>query len=346
MRASRVAETARLAAQGIRANQWRQPGRPSLNFPIRLQGNGDGATQHQRTVSMAAQRTENAGRLARSRDVPVRQPPQPRADADPEQRRRASEARQGVWHPDGADDRARRARRPAHPAATGRLPRPEADQPDLHHNTWQDERVVGVVTATGRKKLIIAGLYTEICVAMPTLQALGDSYEVYVVTDASGGVSPEAHAMAVRRMVQAGAVPLTWDAFVGDLQRDWPARRPSSASPRCRPSTAAAAESRSPGRPSSWPRPPRPHRRQAIRRSEVQVGWSPRSGSRKACRPRRSAALTCQPPPKVEITCICCQQAAHRGCPKRNSPNVTDHRNKGRIQRYSLLQHTFRQSQY
>jgi hypothetical protein len=48
----------------------------------------------------------------------------------------------------------------------------------------------------------------------------------------------------------------------------------------------------------------------------------------------------------VEITCICCQQAAHRGCSKRNSSNVTEHRNKGRIQRYSLLQHTLRQSQY
>ena len=88
-------------------------------------------------------------------------------------------------------------------------------------NAWEDERVVDAVKATGRRKLIIAGLWTEICVAMPTLQALGDGYEVYVVTDASGGVSREAHEMAVKRMVQAGAVPITWMAVVGELQRDW-----------------------------------------------------------------------------------------------------------------------------
>jgi nicotinamidase-related amidase len=88
-------------------------------------------------------------------------------------------------------------------------------------NAWQDERVVQAVKATGRKKLIIAGLYTEICVPMPTIQALGEGYEVYVVTDASGGVSAEAHAMGVQRVVQAGAVPLTFGALLGDLQRDW-----------------------------------------------------------------------------------------------------------------------------
>jgi nicotinamidase-related amidase len=88
-------------------------------------------------------------------------------------------------------------------------------------NAWEDQRVVDAVEATGRKKLIIAGLYTEVCVAMPTLHALGDGYDVYVVTDASGGLSTEAHKRGVQRMVQAGAVPLTWDALVGDLQRDW-----------------------------------------------------------------------------------------------------------------------------
>jgi nicotinamidase-related amidase len=88
-------------------------------------------------------------------------------------------------------------------------------------NAWEDERVVDAVEATGRKKLIIAGLWTEMCVAMPTIQALGDGYEVYFVTDASGGVTREAHDMAVRRMVQAGGVPVTWMAVVGELQRDW-----------------------------------------------------------------------------------------------------------------------------
>ncbi len=88
-------------------------------------------------------------------------------------------------------------------------------------NTWEDSRVVDAVAATGRKKLIIAGLWTEICVAMPALQALDDDYAVYAVTDASGGVSAEAHDMAVRRMVQAGVVPMTWLAVQGELQRDW-----------------------------------------------------------------------------------------------------------------------------
>jgi nicotinamidase-related amidase len=88
-------------------------------------------------------------------------------------------------------------------------------------NTWEDDRVVGVVKATGRKKLIIAGLWTEICVAMPAIQALDDGYDVYVVTDASGGVTLEAHEVAVQRMIQAGAVPITSMAVLGELQRDW-----------------------------------------------------------------------------------------------------------------------------
>jgi nicotinamidase-related amidase len=88
-------------------------------------------------------------------------------------------------------------------------------------NAWQDKRIVDLVKATGRKKLILAALWTEMCLAMPTLHALGEGYDVYIVTDASGGVSVEAHDMAVRRMVQAGAVPITWIALSGEWQRDW-----------------------------------------------------------------------------------------------------------------------------
>ena len=88
-------------------------------------------------------------------------------------------------------------------------------------NTWQDERVVTAVKATQRNKLVIAALWTEMCLAMPAIQAQGEGYDVYVVTDASGGVSPEAHDMAVRRMVQAGIVPITWMALSGEWQRDW-----------------------------------------------------------------------------------------------------------------------------
>ncbi|WP_437728539.1 hydrolase [Sorangium sp. So ce861] len=88
-------------------------------------------------------------------------------------------------------------------------------------NTWEDRRVVEAVEKTGRKQLVLAALWTEICLAMPAIHALGDGYDVFVVTDASGGVSAEAHDMAVRRMVAAGAVPITWLAVTGEWQRDW-----------------------------------------------------------------------------------------------------------------------------
>ena len=88
-------------------------------------------------------------------------------------------------------------------------------------NTWEDARVVNWIKKTGRKKIVMAALWTEICLAMPAIHALGEGYEVYVVTDASGGVSVEAHEMAIQRMVQAGAVPITWTVFGSELQRDW-----------------------------------------------------------------------------------------------------------------------------
>jgi nicotinamidase-related amidase len=88
-------------------------------------------------------------------------------------------------------------------------------------NTWEDPNVTNLVKKSGRKQLVLAGLWTEICLAMPTIQALGEGYDVFIVTDASGGVSLEAHDMAVRRMVAAGAVPMTWMAVAGEWQRDW-----------------------------------------------------------------------------------------------------------------------------
>jgi nicotinamidase-related amidase len=88
-------------------------------------------------------------------------------------------------------------------------------------NTWEDARVVDWVKKAGKKKIVMAALWTEICLAMPAIQALGEGYEVYIVTDASGGVTLEAHEMAVRRMVQAGAIPITWTVMASELQRDW-----------------------------------------------------------------------------------------------------------------------------
>lgn len=88
-------------------------------------------------------------------------------------------------------------------------------------NTWEDPAVVDVVKATGRKQLIIAGLWTEVCVAMPAIQAIGEGWDVTVVTDASGGTSVEAHEVAIQRMVAAGVNVMTWLAVVSEWQRDW-----------------------------------------------------------------------------------------------------------------------------
>ena len=88
-------------------------------------------------------------------------------------------------------------------------------------NTWEDDRVTDVVEQHGRKKLVIAALWTEVCGVGPVLSAIDEGYDVYFVTDASGGVSREAHDMAVQRMIQAGAHPITWLQYLLELQRDW-----------------------------------------------------------------------------------------------------------------------------
>lgn len=88
-------------------------------------------------------------------------------------------------------------------------------------NTWEDQVVVDAVKATGRKQLIIAGLWTEICVAMPAIQAAGEGWDVTVITDASGGTSLEAHQVAIQRMIAAGINMMTWVALAAEWQRDW-----------------------------------------------------------------------------------------------------------------------------
>ncbi|WP_326763492.1 hydrolase [Streptomyces sp. NBC_01591] len=88
-------------------------------------------------------------------------------------------------------------------------------------NTWEDQRVVDAVAATGRKDLVIAGLWTDICLAFPAIHALADGYRVYAVTDASGATTVEAHERGVQRMVQAGVIPMTAGTVVSEWQRDW-----------------------------------------------------------------------------------------------------------------------------
>ncbi|RCW87933.1 hydrolase [Phyllobacterium bourgognense] len=88
-------------------------------------------------------------------------------------------------------------------------------------NTWEDDKVVDLVKATGRKQLLIAGLWTEVCVAMPAIQAAGEGWDVTVITDASGGSSTESHQVAIQRMIAAGVNMMTWMALAGEWQRDW-----------------------------------------------------------------------------------------------------------------------------
>lgn len=91
-------------------------------------------------------------------------------------------------------------------------------------NAWQDPRVVDYVheaRKAGRKKIIMAGLWTDNCIVLPALSALKEGYEVYVVTDASGDYDSESHERAVQRLVQAGAVPITWLPVMLEWQADW-----------------------------------------------------------------------------------------------------------------------------
>lgn len=94
-------------------------------------------------------------------------------------------------------------------------------------NAFEDPRIVEWVEASGHRRLVMAGLWTESCLQMTALSALSAGYEVYIVTDASGGGSKESHDMAVKRMTQAGAIPLTAGTYVKEMQRDW--SRPTAA---------------------------------------------------------------------------------------------------------------------
>jgi nicotinamidase-related amidase len=88
-------------------------------------------------------------------------------------------------------------------------------------NSWEDKKFVAAVQATGKKKLIMAALWTEVCLAFPALEAIKAGYEVYAVEDASGGTSKVAHDAAMRRIEQAGAVPVTSLQVLLEFQRDW-----------------------------------------------------------------------------------------------------------------------------
>lgn len=88
-------------------------------------------------------------------------------------------------------------------------------------NTWEDAGAYHAITAVGKKRIVLAGLWTSVCIVGPALSALHEGYEVYVVADACGDVSVEAHERAMQRMIHAGARPVTAMQYILELQRDW-----------------------------------------------------------------------------------------------------------------------------
>lgn len=88
-------------------------------------------------------------------------------------------------------------------------------------NTWEDVNAYKAITGKNKKKIVFAGLWTSVCIVGPALSAKAEGYDVYVITDASGDISKEAHEMAVQRMVQLGIKPITSTQYLLELQRDW-----------------------------------------------------------------------------------------------------------------------------
>jgi nicotinamidase-related amidase len=109
---------------------------------------------------------------------------------------------------------------PTIPELKSNLPdSPEIDRTQI--NSWEDVEFRTAIEATGRKKLVMTALWTEVCLAFPTLDALSEGFEVYPVVDAVGGTSLEAHRAGLERIVQAGAQPVSWVSLACELQRDW-----------------------------------------------------------------------------------------------------------------------------
>ena len=99
-------------------------------------------------------------------------------------------------------------------------------------NSWEDEEFRNAVEATGRKKIVMCGLWTEVCLAFPTLDMLAEGYEVFPVVDAVGGISKTSHETAITRIVQAGAQPVTAISFGSELMRNWARPFHSNAKPK------------------------------------------------------------------------------------------------------------------
>jgi len=88
-------------------------------------------------------------------------------------------------------------------------------------NSWEDKNVIAAIEKVNRKKIVMAALWTEVCLAFPAISAIQAGYEVYAVVDASGATTKEAHDTAIQRMQQVGVIPVTWLQVLCELQRDW-----------------------------------------------------------------------------------------------------------------------------
>jgi nicotinamidase-related amidase len=88
-------------------------------------------------------------------------------------------------------------------------------------NAWEDEKLVAAVEKIGRKRLVMTGLWTTICLAYPALSAMEAGYEVYVVADTCGDVDEKSHERGLERVMKAGAIPVTWLQVLLEFQRDW-----------------------------------------------------------------------------------------------------------------------------
>lgn len=108
---------------------------------------------------------------------------------------------------------------PVFPEVAEFYPGPYIDRTTM--NTWEDPNAYKAIVDKGKKKIVFAGLWTSVCIVGPAMSAKAEGYDVYVITDASGDVSKEAHEMAVTRMVQAGVKPMTAIQYLLELQRDW-----------------------------------------------------------------------------------------------------------------------------
>lgn len=88
-------------------------------------------------------------------------------------------------------------------------------------NTWEDTKVIARVNAIGKQRIVLGGLWTSVCIVGPAASAIDQGFEVYVIADACGDVSEEAHERAMQRMIQLGARPMTSVQYLLELQRDW-----------------------------------------------------------------------------------------------------------------------------